>query len=77
MANEKDVALSIQKLSDLVTQHVASYLQVNRGYRKDDALVLFNSVLREEAEGNNYGGIMAIDCLAHELDFCVVIHDEI
>ena len=64
-------------MRDLITQHEASYLQVNRGYRRDDALVLFNSGLREEAEGNNHGGIMAIDCLAHELDFRAVIHDEI
>ena len=77
MVKEKDVALIIQKLRDLITQHGASYLQINRGYTRDDALVLFNSGLREETEGNTYGGIVAIDCLAHELDIFAVIHDEI
>ena len=78
-SKEKDVALSIQKLRDLITQHGASYLQVNKGYSRGDALVFFNinSSLREEAKGNNYSVIMAIDCLAHELNFCAVIHNEI
>ena len=77
VANEKDVALSIQKLRNLITQHGASYLQVKRGCSRDSAYLIVDSGLRERAEGNNYAGTMAIDCLAHELNFCAVIHNEI
>ena len=67
----------IEHLRNLITEHGASYLQVNKGYSRGNTLFIFDSGLREEAEGNNYAGIMAIDCLAHELDFRAVIHDEI
>ena len=77
VVKERAVVFNIQKLRNLITKHGARYLQVDKGYGRDNALLIFDSGLREEAKCNNYGGIMAIDCLAHELEFRAVIHDEI
>ena len=77
VVKNKTVALSIQKLRNRITEHGTQILYLNKGYSEADALAIFNSGLREEAEGNNYGGIMVINCLAHALDFPAVICDEI
>ena len=76
MAKQKDVYQSIHKLLNHIMMNGTSYLHQKKGYSAENTHALFIYCLREEAEGSNYDGLMALGCLAHELDFRAVIYDE-
>jgi hypothetical protein len=77
VVEQESVNESIFKFRDCITKNGAAYLQQRKGYNEDDAKALFIYSLSLESEGSNYGGLSALDCLAHELDFRAIIYDEI
>ena len=77
MVKQEDVNKSILNLRDCIIENGTAHLHQRKGYDEENAKAVFIYSLSQEAEGSNYGGLVALDCLAHELDFRAIIYDEI
>ena len=53
------------------------YLSAIRHYNKATASLIAKNEIKPEAQGSNYGGLAALDVLAHELYFQADFYDEI
>ena len=77
VVKQEDVNKSIFNLRDCIIKKGTTHLHQRKGFSEENAKAVFIYSLSPEAEGSNYGGLAALDCLAHELDFCANIYDEI
>ena len=69
--------LSVSFLREIVMSKAEEYLSATGHYDKATASFIAENAIKPETQGSNYGGLVALEVLAHKLHFQANIYDEI